>query len=303
MRDNNLRVLLLDLDINKRRRPFPNLALMKLSAYHKARGDEVHLNEPLLGFDKVFASCVFTWNWKRTLNVPPETCLGGSGYNFGVTLPSEIEHIRPDYDLYPGVDFSMGFTSRGCIRQCPWCIVPTKEGRLTSWATIDEFWDGRHRKIKLLDNNFLAQPSADEILARLAEDRLEVDFNQGLDIRLVDERKAFCLARVKANRLRFSFDDIAYEKDLREGVKLLGENGVRSRKLSFYVLYGFKPDDQAVERMKILADLNVDVYPMAYRGPDGKEPQRRVIYHGDILWHGPYRNKLKFLRLLGRLHE
>lgn len=296
-----MRVLLLDLDIDKRRRPFPNLALMKLSAYYKARDDEVHLNEPLFGFDKVFASCIFTWHGKRTLNVPPETCLGGSGYNLNIILPSEVEHIRPDYDLYPRVDFSMGFTSRGCIRRCPWCIVPTKEGRLMPWATIDEFWDHRHRKVKLLDNNFLAQPAADEILARLAEDRLEVDFYQGLDIRLVDERMAFYLARVKSDSLRFSFDDIAYEKDVREGVKLLRENGVRSRKLSFYVLYGFSDDDHVIERMNILADLNVDVYPMAYRGPDGKEPQRRVIFHDNILWHGPYRNKLKFLRLVGRL--
>ena len=102
-------------------------------------------------------------------------------------------------------------------------------------------------------------------------------------------------------RVTFIFDDITYENDVREGVKLLAENGVRSRKLSFYVLYGFSDDDHIIERMKILADLNVDVYPMAYRGPDGKEPQRRAIYHEDILWHGPYRNKLKFLRLVGRL--
>ena len=279
------------------------MALMKLSTYHKACGDEVYLNEPLLGFDKVYASCVFTWNGKRTLTVPPETCLGGSGYNFNVTLPPEIEHIRPDYDLYPRVDFSMGFTSRGCIRRCPWCIVPDKEGRIKPWASIDEFWDRRHRKIKILDNNFLAQPVPYTILSRLIEEQVEIDFNQGLDIRLVDERIAFYLSRVKAKKLRFSFDDIAYEKEVREGVKVLQENGVRSRKLSFYVLYGFRPDDQAVERMKLLGELNVDVYPMAYRGPDGKEPQRQVIYHGDILWHGPYRNKLKFLRLVGRLHE
>jgi hypothetical protein len=276
---------------------------MKLSAYHKARGDEVYLNSPLFGYDKVYASCVFTWHGKRTLNLPPETQIGGSGYNLDIKLPDNIEHILPDYDLYPGIDFSMGYTSRGCIRQCPFCIVSTKEGYIKPWTTIDEFWDRRHRKIKLLDNNFLAQPAPHTILRRLIDEKVEVDFNQGLDIRLVNERIAFYLSQLKAKKLRFSFDDVAYENEVRKGIKLLQENGIRSRKLSFYVLYGFKPDDQAVERMNILGKLNVDVYPMAYRGPDGKEPQRQVIYHGDILWHGPYRNKLKFLRLVGRLHE
>jgi len=295
--------MLFDLDINKRRRAFPNLALMKLSSYHKARGDQVSLNSPLFGYDRGYASCVFSWHAKRVQALPQDVESNGPGVNLKSELPAEIEHIMPDYSLYPNVDFSMGFTSRGCIRQCPWCIVPTKEGRIKPWSSIDEFWDRRHRKIKLLDNNFLAQPVPHTILSKLAEERVEVDFNQGLDIRLVDEQIAFYLSRVKAEKLRFSFDDIAYEKELREGVKLLQENGVRSRKLSFYVLYGFRPDDQAVERMNILGELNVDVYPMAYRGPDGKEPQRQVIYHGDMLWHGPYRNKLKFLRLVGRLPE
>ncbi|MBA7662673.1 hypothetical protein ES703_70703 [subsurface metagenome] len=299
----SLKILLMDLDIIKRRRPFPNLALMKLSAYHKAKGDQVFLNSPLFGYDRAYASCVFSWHAKSVQGLPQDMELGGLGVNLESELPAEIEHFMPDYNLYPDIDFSMGFTSRGCIRQCPWCIVPAKEGRIKPWASIDEFWDRRHRKIKLLDNNFLAQPAPHIILSRLVDEQVQVDFNQGLDIRLVDERISFYLSQVKAEKLRFSFDDIAYEKEVRQGVKLLQENGVRSRKLSFYVLYGFRLDDQAIERMKILGELNVDVYPMAYRGPDGKEPQRQVIYHGSTLWHGPYRNRLKFLRLVGRLPE
>lgn len=298
-----MRVMLLDLDVDRRRRAFPNLALMKISSYHKARGDQVFLNSPLFGYDRAYASCVFTWHAKRAQSLPPDIDVGGPGLSLKSELPAEIEHIMPDYDLYPNIDFSMGFTSRGCIRQCPWCSVPDKEGQIKPWASIDEFWDRRHRKIKLLDNNFLAQPAPHTILSRLIDELVEVDFNQGLDIRLVDERIAFYLSRVRTKKLRFSFDDIAYEKEVRQAVKLLQENGIRSRKLSFYVLFGFKPDDKVIERMKILGELNVDVYPMAYRGTDGKEPQRQVIYHEDFLWHGPYRNKLKFLRLVGRLHE
>lgn len=298
-----MRIMLLDLDLDRRRRAFPNLVLMKLSSYHKARGNQVLLNSPLFGFDRAYASCVFTWHAKRAQGLPLGIDIGGPGLNLKSELPAEIEHIMPDYDLYPNIDFSMGFTSRGCIRQCPWCIVPRKEGFIRPWASIDEFWDRRHRKIKILDNNFLAQAAPHIILQRLVDEQVEVDFNQGLDIRLVDERIAFYLSQVKAKTLRFSFDDIAYEQELRQAVKLLLENGIRIRKLSFYVLFGFQSDDHIIERMKLLGELNVDVYPMAYRGPDGKEPRRQVIYHENILWHGPYRNKLKFLRLVGRLPE
>jgi len=274
---------------------------MKLSAYHKARGDEVYLNFPLCRPDVTYASCVFTWNAKRRAGVPDSAIVGGSGLDLNVELPPEVEHIIPDYSLYPNVDYSLGFTSRGCIRECPWCIVPEKEGRIKPWARIYEFWDRRHRKITLLDNNLLAAPNWQQTMEDLLAEGLEVDFNQGLDIRLVNEQNVEYLKRVKAKQLRFSFDHIAYEKPVRDGIRVLTESGIHSRKLSFYVLYGFNEQDYAVERMKILADLNVDVYPMAYRDRDGHQPQRRDIFHDTVLWHGAYRNKLKFLRLVGRL--
>lgn len=295
-----MRVLLLDCDVNKRRRPYPNLALMKLSAYHKAMEDEVLLNWPLMGFDKAYASCVFTWNAKRA-NFPLDTIIGGSGLDLQRTLPDEVEHIMPDYDLYPGVDFSLGFTSRGCPRRCPWCIVPEKEGVITATARIYEFWNRKHHKIVLLDNNFLASPNWRQTMEDLLAERLNVDFNQGLDIRLINNENVQYLSRIKVRTLRFSFDDIALEKNIREGIRRLEEAGINSRRISFYVLYGFRDDDQAVERMKILGELNVEVYPMGYRGPNGKEPMRSVIFHDTIFWHGAYRNKLKFLRLVGRL--
>lgn len=300
---NKMRVLLLDLDIKARRRAFPNLALMKLSAYHKARGDEVFLNFPLQQADIAYASCIFTWNAKRAIGLPLSTVIGGGGIDSAVALCPDIEHTRPDYKLYPGLDYSIGFTSRGCPRHCPWCVVPEKEGGIKPWASIYEFWDRHHTKIKLLDNNLLASSNWRETMEHLIAEQVEVDFNQGLDIRLVNEENAWYLSRVNAKNLRFAFDDIGYEKAVRDGAWLLTEAGIHSRKLSFYVLYGFKADDYVIERMKILADLNVDVYPMAYRGNDGKEPNRSLIYSGSIMWHGAYRNRLKFLRLVGRLPE
>ena len=191
-----MKVLLMDLDVTKRRRLFPNLALMKLSAYHKAKGDDVFLNFPLCRPDASYASCVFTWHSKRARHLDPGVKIAGSGVDLETKLPDEIEHIKPDYDLYPGVEVSVGFTSRGCIRGCPWCIVPEKEGWISSAASIYEFWDQRHRKILLLDNNFLASPYYRSTLRDLKSEGLEVDFNQGLDIRFVDDEVAEQLARL-----------------------------------------------------------------------------------------------------------
>ncbi len=298
------KILLMDLDVIKARRPFPNLALMKLSAYHKARGDQVYLNFPLNQPDIAYASCVFTWHAKRKPEVPDGATVGGSGINLKAELPPEVEHVMPDYNLYTGVNFSLGYTSRGCIRKCPWCIVPEKEGSIKPWARIYEFWDRRHRKIVLLDNNLLAAPNWRQTMEDLLAEGLEVDFKQGLDIRLLNEGNLDYLKRVKSKELRFAFDHIGHEKAVREGIELLLANGLGSRKLSFYFLYSFADDDMCVERVKILASYNVEVYPMAYKGPDGKEPRRRILRVDDIpLLHGPRQNIDKFLRLVGRLPE
>lgn len=294
----------MDLDISNRRRAFPNLALMKLSAYHKAKGDEVFLNFPLCRPDITYASCVFTWNSSKSNQVPFTAVTGGPGLDLHATLASPMEHIMPDYTLYPNANFSLGFTSRGCIRKCPWCIVPQKEGKIQPWSSIYEFWDRRHRKIVLLDNNLLAAPNWRSTMDDLLAEDLEVDFNQGLDIRLVKEDNLGYLKRLKTRQLRFAFDDIGYESSVRKGIELLIKGGIPSRKLSFYVLAGFKVDaEDAVERMKILHSYNVDVYPMIYKGPDGREPARKVVQFDDVFWHGTRRNINKFLRLVGRLPE
>lgn len=298
-----MKVLLMDLDVTNRRKPSPNLALMKLSSYHKTKGDEVYLNFPLQQPDITYASCVFTWNAKKRAQVPDGAIVGGSGIDLKAKLPSEVEHIMPDYSLYPGIDYSMGFTSRGCIRKCPWCIVPEKEGNIKPWARIYEFWDRRHRKIVLLDNNLLAAPNWRRTMEDLIAEGIEVDFNQGLDIRLVNEDTVDYLKRAKTKQMRFAFDNIAYESAVRKGIELLLANGLGSRKLRFYFLYGFE-DDMCVERVKILASYNVEVYPMGYKGPNGKESRRRILKFGDIpLLHGARRNIDKFLRLVGRLPE
>jgi len=299
-----MKILLLDLDITRRRKPFPNLALMKISAFHKAKGDHVFLNFPLCQPDVTYISCVFTWNKKKITGFPPGAVIGGSGIDLKAELPPEIEHIMPDYTLYPNMDFSLGFTSRGCIRNCPWCIVPEKEGKVKPWASIYEFWDRKHKKIVLLDNNLLASPNWKEVLKELAQLPVKVDFNQGLDIRLIDEEKIWWLKKIQTKVLRFSFDHISYESSVRRGIELLLSAGIPPRKLSFYVLIGFNGNtDDAIERIKILQSYNVDVYPMIYKGPDGKEPQLARKWKGTIFWHGGRNNLRKFLRVTGRVGD
>lgn len=296
-----MRVLLYDLDTTKRRRVFPNLVLMKLSAFHKAKGDEVFLNFPLCQPDISYASCVFTWNSKRGNGLAPEVIIGGSGINLKSELPPETEHIMPDYSLYPNVNFSLGFTSRGCIRKCPWCIVPEKEGIIKPTARIYEFWDRHHKKIILLDNNLLSAPNWRLTMDDLIAEELEVDFNQGLDIRLVNEDNVGYLKRVKAKQLRFAFDDIAYEKAVKKGIQLLLSNGISPRKLSFYVLTGYNNDaGNAVKRMEILNSYNVDIYPMIYKGEDGKEPKLSPIPFSLNSYHGSWHNLRKFQRVISK---
>lgn len=298
-----MKVLLLDLDVIKERRPFPNLALMKLSAFYKAKGNGVFLNFPLQQADIVYASCVFSWNSENTAIIPENATIGGYGFKKTDWLPSEIEHIKPDYSLYPAVDFSMGFTSRGCIRHCAFCLVPEKEGTIQAWTSPYEFYEPRFKKILLLDNNILAAPNWKETLTDLIKLGVEVDFNQGLDIRLLDDEKISFLKRVRVKQYRFAFDSLSYELAVRSGIEAMLQAEVPKRKMSFYVLAGL-PDDGAIERLKILQSFGVEVYPMIYKGEDGEEPKVQYSSKGTLYihdFHGGRGNLRKFLRIAGRI--
>lgn len=294
-----MKVCLLDFDIGNRRRAFPNLALMKLSSYHKARGDEVVLNYPLCQADVTYASCVFSWHKPKLID--PLIKTGGSGISLDTWLPDEIEHIMPDYSLYPNIDFSMGFTSRGCIRNCPFCLVRQKEGYIKAWASVREFISPLFKHLLLLDNNLFAAENCEDTLNDLVGLQVETDFNQGLDIRLLTDKLVDYLKRVKTKIYRFAFDDIAYEKQVREGIALLLAAGVSPRKLAFYVLVGYKQDDGAIERIKLLQSYGVDIYPMIYKDESGKEPSVSYNFKETIKFHGARGNLVKFLRVAGRL--
>lgn len=248
----------------------PNLALMKIAAHYRSKGHEV-IRNPSGDVDKVFASVIFPQNRSRAMGVlklfscPCE--IGGSGYDTVRDLPHDVEHTMPAYDLW-GIDYSMGFTSRGCIRNCEFCIVPKKEGRIRQHSPLSEFIHPSHKKVLLLDNNLLASPNWKNTLADLRDRGIKVNFNQGLDIRLVNEENAGLLADIKytsklfnGKQIYFAFDDIKYEKAVRKGIETLLDAGIKPGYLMFYVLVDFNSTfEDDMKRYKILWD-EYGVYP------------------------------------------
>ena len=268
-------VLLVDADSKN---GFPNLALMKLSAWYKMKGWTVDLIEglpmapPLHLYDKSYISVIFFQNKERALAyglMLPNCEIGGSGYDLTKTLPDEIEHIMPDYSLYD-IDYSMGFTSRGCIRNCGFCVVAKKEGNIRDNAPITEFLE--HDKLMLLDNNFLASPKCKQNLDFLIINELKVNFNQGLDIRLMDNELAALLASTKyyswnfkTRSLHFAFDDMRYEKKVWRGINLLENAGVKPKHLMFYVLVGYNTTEKEdLYRIYALKDRGVKPFVMPF---------------------------------------
>lgn len=262
-----MKIGLIDVDnLNKKRIAFPNLPLMKLSAYHKARGDEVNWWIALERYDLVYKSKIFDFS-RETEYMPQAAAVieGGTGYGLENRLPDEVEHIMPDYSLYPDFAAAYGFLTRGCPRQCPFCIVSPKEGaRSVKVADLSEFWSGQ-RQIKLLDPNLLACEEHEDLLQQLIESGARVDFTQGLDIRLITERNAELIKRVKVKNIHFAWDNP--KQDLTEDFKRFKElSGIADyRKLGVYVLTNYNSTlEEDLRRVYALRDLGYSPYVMVY---------------------------------------
>lgn len=255
------KILLIDVDSK-----IPNLALMKLSAYHKSKGDNVLLDWYFGKYDVVYASCIFKENKNLLRELPFANVIkGGSGTeDWSITLPDHVEHIMPDYDLYHS-DYSMGFVSRGCFRACEYCIVPSKEGKLRENADIYEFWDKRHKNIVLLDNNILGlQKHFFKICEQILKENLIVDFNQGLDIRLMDNEFAKILKSLRHKEYKFAFDNMKDEEAVKTGIETLKRYGINRN--TFYVLVGFDTNiRQDLYRLNALKELGQNAYVMRYK--------------------------------------
>jgi hypothetical protein len=252
---------------------WPNLALMKLSAYHKALGDAVELFSPLPMngvYDLVYASKVFQFT-PDSPYLPPDVIKGGTGYGLTSCLPDEAEATFPDYGLYPWWDAAIGFTTRGCIRHCPFCVVPEKEGAIRVVGDLHSFWNGQKRVI-LLDNNLTAAPMAHfrHIVEQLREARVFAEFSQGLDIRLLNDEHAALLAGVHIgkSRIHFAWDNPHDEESIVRGVHLLRKH-MPLRRVMFYVLIGFNTTpSQDLHRVEALRSLGVDPFVMPFNKHD-----------------------------------
>ena len=265
-----MKVGLIDVDGHN----FPNLALMKISGWHKDRGDEVEWCFPLKHYDIVYQSKVFDDTYSPDIDWIPNADVihkGGTGYGLDNKLPDEIEHVYPDYTIYPKLtkDTAYGFLTRGCPRACDFCIVAGKEGRKSiKVADLSEFWRGQ-KNIVLLDPNILACKDRMELLDQLIDSRAIVDFSQGLDIRLTNEEVAEKLGRIRVKRLHFAWDNA--DQDLRPYFERF--TNAYSRKSSsgkmVHVLTNFNSTmEQNLYRIYTLRDLGYDPYVMVYDKPN-----------------------------------
>lgn len=255
---------------------YPNLALMKLSTWHKLQGDTVEWYNPLCRYDKVYMAKVFNFtpDYGYYVNAD-EVERGGTGYDLKKTLPRQIDCIRPDYSIYPQIDSrtAYGFLTRGCPNRCRWCIVPKKEGRLKPYMDVDEIAvDGRDN-LSLMDNNILASDYGLSQIEKIVHRKLRVDFNQGLDARLVTDDVARLLARVKwIKRIRFGCDTPAQIADCERAIELIRSCGYRGEFFLYCILMDFAESYRRISHWR--KDKKVLPFAQPYRDIDN--PHQRI---------------------------
>lgn len=256
-------------DIDNR---MPNIALMKLATWHKRQGDSVDWFAPIFPVDKVYASSVFTWSDKS--KVPRNAVVGGSGFNLTTNLDTQIDCLDCDYSLYPSFKQAVGFLTRGCIRKCKFCIVPQKEGKLKPYMDIQQVAQGRNEVI-LFDNNVLASQYGLSQIEKIIKLGIKVDFNQGLDARLITPEIAGLLAHVKwLSPVRLACDTEAMIEPVIKATKLLREAGCTPSNYFVYVLVDNISD--AHKRVEILKKYKLDPFAQPFRDQSGKDSDPRL---------------------------
>ena len=248
--------------------PKHNLALMKISAYHKMLGDVVKLNEPITGEGLTYGS----WLYRRLYYTD---YAGGTSVSFDVQgnpcwdypelkLTLEIQTMKPDYSLYPGNDFSLGYTWSYCPRQCEFCCVP-RQNNPKEHHSIWEFHNSKFRKICLLNNNTFSDPQWRETFEEIWDAGLVVCDENGYDLRLLDEEKAEALKRTKFDRqVHFAWDLMSDEKAIRQGLNLAKKYKLDAM---VYVLIGYNTTrEEDLYRCQVINDIGLDPYPMPYNG-------------------------------------
>lgn len=281
-----MRIGLIDVDGHN----FPNLPLMKLSAWHKQNGDSVEWYDSLTAWknepDRVYMSKVFTFtpDYQHPVNAK-EIIKGGTGYSYpggGAELPEEIEHVYPDYSIYferiPKVrNTAYGFLTRGCPRGCDFCVVGQKEGRMSrKVADLSEFWKDQ-KNIVLLDPNMFACREWRNLSRQLIDSRAWIDFSQGCDIRIMTEEKIEAVMQMKIKQVHFAWDRYEERDVILPKFRMFKDmTGWDKRKLPVYVLVNYDTSiEQDLDRIYTLRNLGYWPYVMIYEKE--KLPRGHVI--------------------------
>lgn len=277
-----MKVGLIDVDGHN----FPNIPLMKLSAWHKAQGDSVEWYQPLFSddMDIVYMSKVFSFSHDYEYPVRANRIVkGGSGYCIelvdgkevyhpenDIQLPPEVEHIYPDYSLYPEYtqDTAYGYLTRGCPRNCGFCHTTQKDGaRSRKVANLGEFWNGQ-KNIVLLDQNILASKDHPELLDQLIATGAKIEFNGGLDIRLINEKNIQKIKQLRLKCIHFAFDRYQDKDIVMRNLKLFKDATGFDKdhgRIMVYVLCNYDTTiEQDIERIQFIRSLKFSPFPMIY---------------------------------------
>lgn len=284
-----MKVGLIDVDGHN----FPNLALMRISAYHKYLGDDVDwYNEPLVYHDIVYKSKIFSDAYSKDIPDPVnvgKVVKGGTGYAIHMVdgmeeydktldppLSDEIEKMRPDYSIYPQFDFAISMTSRGCPRGCSFCHVVAKEGRQSvKVANVDEFWCGQ-KEIRILDPNITACSEKRDLMRQYAETGAVLDFTQGLDIRLINSDDIEDINHMRLRTLHFAWDNP--KENLEPKFREFAKGFRRKSNIGMvYCLVNFNSTmEENLYRIYTLQDLGFDPYVMVYNKPSAPKEIKRL---------------------------
>lgn len=304
---------------------YPPLGLLKLAAYHKKKKDKVRLIQGISndGFEPkiIYITSLFTYAYEPVHDViryysqqykKARIVVGGiyatlcpehlkAAFKDRIEihhgLMDKIENILPDYSLIPSWDASILFSSRGCIRKCSFCSVPQIEPELIAKKSIRHLFYPGHKKVILWDNNILASPYWKNIIEELEELGPEVDFNQGLDARLLDEDVALWLKRLRIPIIRLAYDSNGIRKPLEKAINLLKEIGIRGRRILVYCLYNHLDTPQDFHnRIKDIITWGVVAYPMRY---EPLKPFAKNQYVSPNWTHGQLEMIAKARRVIG----
>ena len=257
---------------------YPNLALMKISAYHKANGDNVEWYTPFAEkYDIVYMAKVFTFtnDYMFVFNNADCVMRGGTGYDYRTVLPTQIDRMQPDYTIYPHIDrhTAYGFLTRGCPNKCKWCVVPKKEGNIRPYMDVDDIAiDNRHNLV-LMDNNILAAGDyAMEQFEKIINSRYRVDFNQGLDARLVDDEVAKMLAKMRwISSIRFGCDTPAQIVEVEKAISLIDQYSANPKHYFLYTIIT-KDMNESYERIShFRRNKRIRVQAQPYRDLDNSK--------------------------------